>query len=64
MNIAITLLQILVAFLVLASIAGGVVVALELWQMRRAKRLPPPPLSNDDRIRLYQQNERAYRWLR
>ena len=62
--IAFQLLQILVAFLVLVSALGVVVVLIEWWQMRRPLRVPPPPLSNDERVRRYQENARAYGGLR
>lgn len=64
MNVAIALLQILVAFLAFAAIGCAVEVAINWWHMRRPMRVPPPPLSNDERVRLYQINERATKGLR
>ncbi len=68
--IAIALLQILVAFLVLASVAGAIE-ALLRWrdERRRSARVkreyvPPPPRSQHHGIRQYEINQRAYKSMR
>lgn len=63
--IALDLLRVFVGVLLLFAALGVGVAAVEWCQRRTTYRhLPPPPLSNDDRIRAYQINERAHRALR
>lgn len=69
MSVAIQLLQIMVWALFGASVMGAVAIAWEWWRDRWIRRsriprqyrgLPRPPLSNDQRIREYERNQRAY----
>jgi hypothetical protein len=62
--IALQLLLVLTWFLAAAAVCGLIALVIDWWQMRRPLRVPPPPLSNDQRVRAYQENERAYRGLR
>lgn len=63
--IALDLLVILVCALLLASVCGAVVVAIEWWQMRRQfRRLPAPPRTARGMCDEYQRNERAWKGLR
>jgi hypothetical protein len=62
--IALDLLLALTWGLCFVALCGVVAFAIEWWQMRRPMRVPPPPLSNDQRIRLYEINERATKGLR
>ena len=65
MNVVIDLLAAfgyVAAFIGLAALITAVG---EWWQNRNQfRRLPPPPLSNDERIRRYQINSGAYKVLR
>jgi hypothetical protein len=62
--IALDLLLVLTWALCIVAVCGVVAFAVEWWQMRRPLRVPPPPLSNDQRIRQYEINERAQKGLR